>query len=69
VPQIQLETLRKGSESEVQVWNRLRKDAENEKLRILSQTDACRIFDSTPAMQTIGDKVILRWSYKQYPLT
>lgn len=69
MPQLKLKTIWKNNENEQQVFERLRKKAEVEKQKILSQDDAIKVFDSMPAMQKGGGKVICTWKYKQYPRT
>jgi len=68
VPQLKLETIWKRSESEGQVFARLRQAAEAEKYELLRKADFTRVFSPDPAMQKDGDKVICTWKYKQYPL-
>ena len=67
MPQLELKTIKKAGETEQDVFQRLRRDAEKAKNRIMSEGNMVRVFDSTPAMQTVGDELICRWHYKQYP--
>ena len=67
MPQLELETYQRPNETEAQVFERLRTRAENKKSEILSQDDAIRVFDRSPAMQVIGKRVRCQWKYKQYP--
>ena len=67
MPQIEIVTSIKPGETEADAITKLRYVASRAKERTLARTDAIRTFDSTPAIQTLGDKVILRWHYKQYP--
>ena len=69
MPQLKLQTIQKSTETEEQVFDRLRKKAEREKQNILSEDGFVRVFDSTPAMQRDGNRIICQWKYKQYPLT
>ena len=69
MPQLKLTTIKKPNETNVQVLERLRQEAEVEKEKIMSQGGAIRMFDGTPAMQILGNEVSCRWKYKQYPLS
>ena len=68
MPQIEIVTNMQPGETEAEAIAKLRFVASRVKERASVRTDAIRTFDSTPAIQTLGDKVILRWHYKQYPL-
>jgi len=67
MPQIEVTTGRRAGEPESRAIERARYIAGRAKTKMLSRPDAIRVFDGTPAIQTIGDEVILRWHYKQYP--
>ena len=66
MPQLEIKTTRQASETEQDVFLRLRRDAEKVKDRIMFMGDTIKVFDKTPAIQTVGEHFICRWHYKQY---
>lgn len=67
MPQIEVTTGLRNGEPEPCAIKRLNSIAGKMKSKLVNRTDAIRMFDNTPAIQRVGDKVILRWHYKQYP--
>lgn len=69
MPELKIETIRKSGETYQQTYDRLRMLARGEKDKILATRDFSRIFSPDPGIREEGNKLILTWKYKQYPLT
>jgi len=67
MPEIQVETVREGSEAYQQTYDRLLKMARDKKDIVEAYATDAIVFTPAPSIQEFGNRYVCRWKYKQYP--